>query len=59
MMIKEFNITGTCIPEFHYMVYTTRKLQKVINLVEKRKYFIINRLRQYGKTTTMFLLDKK
>lgn len=59
MMIKEFNITGTCIPEFHYMVDTTRKLQKVINLVEKRKYFIINRPRQYGKTTTMFLLDKK
>jgi hypothetical protein len=57
-MEKEFNVTGTCIPEMHYMVDTTNKLEKVIKLIDKGKYFIINRPRQYGKTTTLFLLEK-
>ena len=58
-MQKEFNVTGTCIPDMHYMVNTSRKLNKVIELIEKRKYFIINRPRQYGKTTTLFLLKRE
>ena len=58
-MEKEFNITGTCIPEMHYMVDTSDKLKKTIKLIDKRKYFIINRPRQYGKTTTLFLLNNK
>jgi hypothetical protein len=58
-MEKEFNVTGTCIPEMHYMVDTSNKLEKIIKLIEKGKYFIINRPRQYGKTTTLFLLNKK
>ncbi|BDU51480.1 AAA family ATPase [Haliovirga abyssi] len=57
--MKEFNITGTCIPEEHYMVDTTSKLNEIIKLIEKRKYFTINRPRQYGKTTTMYLLERK
>ncbi|OAA88605.1 AAA-like domain-containing protein [Clostridium ljungdahlii] len=57
-MEKEFNVTGTCIPEMHYMVDTSNKLKKVIRLIDKGKYFIINRPRQYGKTTTLFLLEK-
>ncbi len=35
------------------------KIKKIIELVEKRKYFTINRPRQYGKTTTMYLLEKE
>ena len=58
-MEKEFNITGTCIPDMHYMVDTTKKLNDVIQLINKGKYFIINRPRQYGKTTTLFMLEKK
>ena len=55
--MKEFNITTTCIPEKHYMVDTSKKLDKIIKmLIEKDKYFTINRARQYGKTTTMFRL---
>jgi hypothetical protein len=57
-MEKEFNITGTCIPSMHYMVDTSEKLKKVIKYIDKRRYFIINRPRQYGKTTTLFLLNK-
>lgn len=56
---KEFNITGTCIPEKHYMVDTQNKLDEIFKLIEKEKYFIINRPRQYGKTTTLFLLTRR
>lgn len=57
-MKKKFNVTGTCIPEMHYMVDTSSKINKIMNLVENEEYFIINRPRQYGKTTTLFLLEK-
>ncbi|WP_238917144.1 AAA-like domain-containing protein [Clostridium sp. YIM B02555] len=57
-MEKEFNVTGTCVPEIHYIVDTSNKLEKVIKLIEKGKYFIINRPRQYGKTTALFMLEK-
>jgi hypothetical protein len=58
-MTKEFNTTGVCIPERHYMVDTSRKLDVALELVQKGKYFAINRPRQYGKTTTLFLLEKR
>ncbi len=57
-MEKEFNVTGTCIPTMHYMVDTSNKLNKTIKLINRGKYFIINRPRQYGKTTTLYLLEK-
>ena len=56
-MRKEFNDTGTCIPAKHYMVRMDSHLQKVKKLVDKGKYFMINRPRQYGKTTMMYLLE--
>lgn len=52
-MKKEFNITGICLPEHHYMVDIRPKLGEVMNFVEKGRYFIINRPRQYGKTTML------
>ena len=58
-MEKEFNVTGTCIPKMHYMVDTSNKLKKTIKLIDNGRYFIINRPRQYGKTTTLFLLNNK
>lgn len=58
-MEKEFNVTGTCIPNMHYMVDTSNKLKQVMKFIEKGKYFVINRPRQYGKTTTLFLLSNK
>lgn len=57
-MEKEFNITGICVPEMHYMVDISNKLKEVIQLVNKGKYFIINRPRQYGKTTTLYMLER-
>ncbi len=57
-MPKRFNDTGICIPSRHYMVDTSVKLKQVMQLVEWGEYFTINRPRQFGKTTTLFLLDK-
>ena len=58
IMQKEFNDTGTCIPSKHYMVDISEKLNTTLKLVEKGKYFIINRPRQFGKTTTIYLLNQ-
>lgn len=55
-MEKEFNVTGLCFPDQHYMADTSKKLEQVIKMVEKGVYFIINRPRQYGKTTTLYRL---
>lgn len=57
-MEKQFNVTGTCIPNRHYVVDTSNKLRKIIKLIDNQEYFIINRPRQYGKTTTLFMLEK-
>jgi hypothetical protein len=55
-MAKDFNITGVCLPKEHYMVDVSAKMEEVMELVEKGRYFIINRPRQYGKTTTLFTI---
>ena len=58
-MKKRFNVTGTCIPNKHYMVDTLNKIDEIMKLIDNEEYFIINRPRQYGKTTTFFLLNNK
>lgn len=58
-MKKRFNTTGVCIPTMHYMVDITDKLDKIIELIKEKDYFIINRPRQYGKTTTMYMLEQR
>lgn len=59
-MPKEFNVTGICIPERHYMVDVSGKVDRIItDYIENGKYFTINRARQYGKTTILYLLEQK
>jgi len=38
------------------MVDTSQKLDQIMKMIERGDYFTINRPRQYGKTTTLFLL---
>lgn len=57
--MKEFNVEAVCVPSMHYMADISGKLKQIQRLIEKGKYFTINRSRQYGKTTTMFLLEKE
>jgi AAA-like domain len=54
--MKEFNITGKCIASQHYMADVSGKLAQVLNMIERGQYFIINRPRQYGKTTMLYSL---
>ncbi len=56
---REFNDTGLCIPGRHYMADTSQKVEDIIRLVEKGKYFTINRPRQFGKTTILSLLTNQ
>lgn len=56
-MRKEFNITGTCFPDKHYMVNIDKRLKAMRRLVGQGKYFVLNRARQYGKTTTLNALE--
>lgn len=56
--MKEFNITGTCYPESHYMVNLDSRLAQIKGLVDQGKYFSINKGRQYGKTTTLRALEE-
>jgi len=58
-MKKKFNITGLCIPEKHYMVDISDRVNEMLEMIEDEEYFTINRPRQYGKTTTLSLLAKK
>ena len=57
--MREFNVTGICVPEMHYMVDISEKIEEIFMLVEGRKYFTINRGRQFGKTTTLGMLEKR
>lgn len=56
-MSKYFNTEGRCRPDIHYMVKLDDRLARIRELyVDQGKYFVINRGRQYGKTTTMMAL---
>lgn len=57
--MKYFNTEGSCKPEEHYMVKLDDRLGYIKRmLVERKKYFVINRGRQYGKTTTLSALEE-
>jgi len=56
--MRRFNVTGLCTPDEDYMVDISGKIEQIKRLVDKRSYFVINRARQYGKTTTLNELRK-
>ena len=57
--MREFNTTGTCYPQLHYMVDISKRLDDIENKVAKGEYITINRGRQYGKTTTLYHLAQR
>lgn len=58
-MRRYFNTEGKCMPNVHYMVNIDERLEKIKRLyVDRGKYFVINRGRQYGKTTTLAALEQ-
>lgn len=57
-MERSFNITEACNPQEHYMVNLDSRLAEIKKMVDAGKYFVINRGRQYGKTTTLKALEQ-
>ncbi len=58
--MKYFNTTGICIPGIHYMADTSAVIDQIIRqYVSPGKYFTIDRPRQCGKTTTLYLLEER
>lgn len=58
-MEKRFNTTGTCNSAKHYMANISDKLDIIEKMVDRGDYFVINRPRQYGKTTIISGLSKR
>ncbi len=53
-MTRYFNTEGICSPKKHYMVCLNDRLKLIKEkYVDRGKYFVINRGRQYGKTTML------
>ena len=57
--MRYFNTEGCCKPDAHYMVNLYERLNKIKqSYVDRGKYFVINKGRQYGKTTTLTALEQ-
>lgn len=53
-MGRYFNTEGLCNPVYHYMVRLDSRLRQIqAGYVDRGSYFVINRGRQYGKTTIL------
>ncbi|MDO4340111.1 MAG: AAA-like domain-containing protein [Eubacteriales bacterium] len=57
-MAKYFNVNGACKPDWHYMVDLESRLKAIKRMIDAGEYFIINKARQYGKTTTLRALSE-
>lgn len=58
-MRRKFNTEGQCDPEIHYMVRLEERVHKIREqYVDPGSYFVINKGRQYGKTTTLWALEE-
>ena len=52
--MRYFNTEGLCRPEMHYMVRLDNMLAQIRQqYVDRGSYFVINKGRQYGKTTLL------
>ena len=56
--MKKFNVLGNCIPAENYMVDISGKIEQIKKLIDNKYYFTINKARQYGKTTTLSVLER-
>lgn len=56
--MRKFNITAACNPDIHYMVDLRARLSDIKGMIDDGQYFVINRARQYGKTTTLNALER-
>jgi hypothetical protein len=58
-MKKTFNIAGPCHPAEHYMLSAQERCEGLLELIEKKHYFVIHAGRQSGKTTLLLELTQR
>ncbi len=59
-IMKRFNLTGVCVPDKHYMVDLSEKMDLIVrDYIEQGAYFTINRARQFGKATILSALARR
>jgi hypothetical protein len=54
--MRKFNISGRIILKKHYYVELTQQIEMLMQLIDDETYFVINRPRQFGKTTLLSFL---
>ncbi len=54
-MNRFFNTAGPCVPGEHYLLASAERLGEIVDLIQRKQYFVIHAARQSGKTT--LLLD--
>ncbi len=57
--MKQFNTTGPCRSEIHYMLPAAERLPETRRLIDGQNYFVLHAARQTGKTTSMLALARE
>ena len=57
-MKRFFNTAGPCVPGEHYLLDASERLLEVVDLIQRKQYFVIHAARQSGKTTLLLDLRK-
>jgi hypothetical protein len=57
--MKQFNTTGPCRPDIHYMLPAAARLPETRRLIDGQNYFVLQAARQTGKTTSMLALARE
>lgn len=52
-MKRYFNVTGPCIPGEHYMLPAQERCRGILELIDRKHYFVLHAARQSGKTTLL------
>lgn len=56
MVKRFFNVSGPCNLDEHYMLPAQERCQGLLDLIERKQYFVIHAARQTGKTTLLLEL---
>lgn len=57
-MAKIFNVNGACNPDRYFIVDLEGRIKEIKGMIDAGEYFVINRARQYGKTTLLRALAR-
>lgn len=57
--MREFNVTGTCNPQRHYMVDSSKRFEAIVRYIETGKCFNINRARWLQLEKTIYCKKQK